>query len=1100
MATSEIQPKKSLDLPPQKPMNFAAFLKAVDTQSMNPANTPEIPLLLTNQVANNKTRTNKLDARLLQATGVIISAIWLVGAALYVQRTVGWNNVSALMPHELGGFLAGILTPIALFWMIAAFVLRSMDVKLYADALREEIQAMIFPSEEANRRVNNDIERLMRQTAEMSKATKEMLTALSQARNGVRDQITELQMSSTDTVTRLTDLSKRLATQSESVVMVKETLENALQSFDDRTQNSDHFINKLVTANQQLLQQTDLIKTTTAGTEAATAKLTEMLRSRIQELSTIHQDTEHALQSAGDEIARQRQGLRIEAEAIEEKAMGIAATLDKSTEKLYHFTDDTLDKAKLIETRLLGQLSSIENVLNSTQDLSQSIETATSAAAEKLQASSDYAVEKSNKVHAVLEEAIQRLQDKTATTMGNFTIQVATTSDRVLKDIEELGNRTSGMTDTMLMSINTKVSDVTNAFTAIQTQIQTLATLFDQRKGDLDVAGQSARNTVEALDRMLQGAMEKVHDTTKAMQAGITSINTSIQQPFAMLENASVLADQRAKELVGLLESKATTLTSAASQIGHHVNTLHDQLHGKGQDVALLAGKIATHLKTVTEQLNTQQTTLDQKIQQSVRALQDVGVELDVSGARVTGLSESTLTALQAINQNLSSSVGTLQTLTQTQVAFSEDLTKTEARLGLVSDRFVHISGKTVDKIKETLEDLTLLEADYHRLSDASVENIQKLEQGYRGTLETIQQSTQKSVGDLQQQIDVLRSTNTDISLTADQAILKVAKVQEAGSNVFGVLQNIATQAKQADEDLNLVSSHISVHINTIGDAMKRAEGMTNQSIERFVQQGGVLQTKVQEIQAGIHTTSDNTTNLVTRIQQQMRQIRLETESVEKTMGQSVSRMVEQTAHIDVAATKLMDKVNRAQGDLIAYGKHIEVSGDDIVARLQQAMSQMSDRAIALEKAAVIAQQQAEALRAQEAKLKRDTFFSSTKFVVESLHSLALDFTRLLDGELPEKTWKSYQKGDLGAFTRRLLNARDEETQQKIRYKFKEDLEFRTYAQRYLRQFEEIYDSASANDHADLLTTVFLTSDVGKLYQFLCTVLERDKRGSDKLN
>jgi ABC-type transporter Mla subunit MlaD len=1098
MATSEMHSKKSVEAP-SKPMNFAAFLKSVDTQTMSPANTPEVPLLLTNQVANDKTRSNKLDARLLQATGVIISTIWLVGAALYVQRTVGWNNVSALMPHELGGFLAGILTPIALFWMIAAFVLRSNDVKLYADALREEIQAMIFPSDEANRRVNNDIERLMRQTSEMSKATKEMLSVLSSARTGVRDQITELQMSSTDTVTRLTELSKRLALQSQSIVAVKDTMEDALQSFDDRTQDSDHFINKLVTANQQLLQQSQLINQTTTTTEAATARLADMLRERISELATIHTDTEQALKNAGDEIARQRQGLRVEAEAIEEKAMGIATTLDKSTEKLYNFTDDTLDKARLIETRLLGQLSSIENVLSSTQGLSQSIETATNAAAEKLQASSDYAVERSGKVHTVLEEAIQRLQDKTTSTMTNFVAQVSTTSENALRDIEVLSQRTTGMTDTMLSSINTKVADVTSAFGAIQAQIQTVATLFDQRKGDLDQAGINAHQMAQTLDSVLQGAMVKVQDTTKAMQEGIASINTSIQQPFAMLENASVLADQRAKELVTLLETKATTLTSAASQIGNHVNTLHDQLHGKGQDVALLAGKIATHLKTVTEQLNTQQTTLDQKIQHSVLALQGVGVELDASGARVTGLSETTLTALQAINQNLNSSVGTLQTLTQTQVAFSEDLTKTEARLGLVSDRFVHISGKTVDKIKETLEDLTLLEADYHRLSDAGVENIQRLEQGYRGTLDTIQQSTQQSMSQLQQQVDTLRSTNTDISLTADQAILKVAKVQEAGQNVFGVLQNIASQAKQADEDLNLVSSHISVHINTIGDAMKRAEGMTNQSIERFVQQGNTLQTKVQEAQAGIHATSDNTTNLVTRIQQQMRQIRLETESVEKTMGQSVTRMVEQTAHIDVAATKLMDKVNRAQGDLIAYGKHIEVSGDDIVSRLKQAMSQMSDRAIALEKAAVVAQQQAEALRAQEAKLKRDTFFSSTKFVVESLHSLALDFTRLLDGELPEKTWKSYQKGDLGAFTRRLLNARDEETQQKIRYKFKEDLEFRTYAQRYLRQFEEIYDSASANDHADLLTTVFLTSDVGKLYQFLCTVLERDKRGTEKV-
>jgi hypothetical protein len=600
------------------------------------------------------------------------------------------------------------------------------------------------------------------------------------------------------------------------------------------------------------------------------------------------------------------------------------------------------------------------------------------------------------------------------------------------------------------------------------------------------------------------------------LQTGISSINAAVQQPFALLENASVLADQRAQEMVALLESKAGTLTSAAAQIGGHVNSLHDQLHGKGQDVALLAGKIATHLKSVSDELNTQQISLDTKIQHSVKALQHVGVELDNQGTRVTDVSQNALLSLTAINQNLGHSLSNLQTLTDTQTVLSEDLVKTESRLSMVSDRFVHISGKTVERIKATLEDMTLLEADYHRLSESGVENIQRLEGGFRQSLTHVQDVADKAMLNLQEQANIneqvlqqhatqisavadsLKNVSNDIALSADQAILKVAKVQEAGNNVFGVLQNITEKANQADQDLNLVTSHVTVHIDTIGEAMKRVEDITNTSVERFVAHGQSLQEKSTEVNISLQQTTENTNSYAHRIQSTLRQMRLDTENVDKALASSVTKMITQGEKIDSTTTRLVEKIARAHSDLVQHTAKVDASGDDLMTRLKQATQHISDRATALEKAAISAQQQAEQLRAQESKLQRDTFFSSTKFVVESLHSLALDFTRLLEGELPEKTWKSYQKGDLGSFTRRLLNARDEETQAKIRQKFKDDLEFRTYAQRYLRQFEEIYDSAASNDHADLLTTVFLTSDVGKLYQFLCTVLEREKRGGDK--
>ena len=120
----------------------------------------------------------------------------------------------------------------------------------------------------------------------------------------------------------------------------------------------------------------------------------------------------------------------------------------------------------------------------------------------------------------------------------------------------------------------------------------------------------------------------------------------------------------------------------------------------------------------------------------------------------------------------------------------------------------------------------------------------------------------------------------------------------------------------------------------------------------------------------------------------------------------------------------------------------------------------------------------------------------AAKFIVESLHSLSVDLTRMQEGEVSEKTWKAFQKGDVAAFTRRLAQMGDDLPMDKVRNKFASDSEFRSYVQRFIRQYEELHDQAVANDHGDLLGATFMSSDVGKLYQLLCSAAGREPKAA----
>ena len=49
---------------------------------------------------------------------------WIAASAWYIDRVLGWQTVPELLPHEIGGLIAGILAPSAVLFALAAWIVR----------------------------------------------------------------------------------------------------------------------------------------------------------------------------------------------------------------------------------------------------------------------------------------------------------------------------------------------------------------------------------------------------------------------------------------------------------------------------------------------------------------------------------------------------------------------------------------------------------------------------------------------------------------------------------------------------------------------------------------------------------------------------------------------------------------------------------------------------------------------------------------------------------------------------------------------------------------------------------------------------------------
>lgn len=257
---------------------------------------------------------------------------------------------------------------------------------------------------------------------------------------------------------------------------------------------------------------------------------------------------------------------------------------------------------------------------------------------------------------------------------------------------------------------------------------------------------------------------------------------------------------------------------------------------------------------------------------------------------------------------------------------------------------------------------------------------------------------------------------------------------------------------------------------------------------------GDSFEMKAREVSEQMSTALRTSQNYGEELKRQAHMVSDASSDAADEISKSVSVLSSRLEEISSSSEAIVAAIQKSREELAEESDRLTTVAASAVRSADEAASAFGRQSNALFKAVQDATYNAEKIRKEEGRVQREAFLTSAKFLIESLHSLSVDLTRMMDGEVPEKTWRAFQKGDVGAFTRRLAQLGVDMPVDRIRAKFADDTEFRTYVQRFIRQFEEIFEQAVANDHGDLLAATFASSDVGGLYVTLCQAAGREPK------
>jgi methyl-accepting chemotaxis protein len=879
-------------------------------------------------------------------------------------------------------------------------------------------------------------------------------------------------------------------------------------SFDSLNRSVDFVAEQLQALGTQFDGHTKELSDTAENVSVEVQNLSEMIESQISTLEDVTGRTFKAMESSGQTIQDQRDALENSADEVSKQLDQISSIIKVSVDGIYDAADHVVNKTEAIEDRIVSQSENITVSLENINEVSRNLCTEVDRVdglsrtlTERLSEGVSNSVERSQDIMEVVEEAAlliakstNEARDKSEELMESATQQIS--------KLNSVGETNVEQVKLILTMLEKSRKQIDGASRYADKQIDRLAGVVDMQSEKLNQSGVVMKERTRLVEQALRDALGDIEKVMSDVDTKHHKVEDSLRQRIADLKEASQTASSATQKIRDALQVQENDISAITD---------------RSREISKIMEGVATFSRAVNEEVSKSKNYLGNAVQESLEGMDKVSKSIDKHSKMLSAISKASV----------------------------EDLTKLEGQVVVRCNKLANSTHEAVTQLTLLDESIENNTVSLERNARNSVDSVKEIKDVLEG-IEEITETNLVSLGqagvmfdrrleDLRVGADKAATVLTNSSDILDDRVQNMERTSRIASETMKDISDIQNSMEDRFSSISKSIEDSLTQIHDMGEVLTGTtqilDGTADRVLKRFDEVGGKVLKQTDTLNESAEKSAQLAEFLVSRVRE-------DTEKILKATNESLTSMRQASDEFMSYTDSICEKIDYTQDDTRSYSKELREQAEAIEDVSLQTVKSISEAVLTLkdcledvtdsseqvfshlgssndalnEETEKLLQAAADALKAtsdttqtigenssslsalmDEMKRKENTLSqevsnSTAKFAIEELHSISVDLTRKSEGKIPEKAWKRFQKGDVSIFTRRLARGESGIPVKSLQDKFLTDPEYRGYVQRYIRQFETIYEDSIQDDHGNFVGSTIVSSEIGKLYHILCDV------------
>ncbi len=882
--------------------------------------------------------------------GLCLSVAWICGVCIVLLQTApasAWAGAS-LLDWAIG--ISATVSPVALIWMVTAYVQRASDIRSVTDPLRRQLTLITGESGAADariRRFNQAIREQLDLLRNVQAMSQDDIEAIVERIRQHRAELERFESSSSQQVLEIQDIVRHGMMQIEKTMEDKFTM---LRILDGRLQqNGDGIARQVQGVGDQVARMLQEIEQNGAQVADALDRAQKDSRkladtSRLQEASLTNAATvaSETLGSLSGKIDLSVTRFLERASSAREEAERLAQALDAQTRALDDFS-----------TTLPARVSEAETVLRGVADRLYASERLACDQAARL---GDRLAHQVDSLHAFMERFSSRMNeidgglDRRAVDLNGLAARIGETASSFVESWTQTTTGLEGKTGTLLTrfavaneesrrnaeTVAAHLADTTGRYEDVVVRMRALSNESGSQMkemteeaarylGQFEALGQAASQAGEEVQQRaavalqnLQQVLERVllaRDVTQAVgDKLVKDIADAVAQNEGLIHRLSETAQMGARALAvasETLEHQEGVLVGKMREGENAVLDSVQKLQYQAETAGATLREQTVNLRSLLSETQTQLALTDQKLKsfaaQAIQPIQTAVKQIDSSA-------ENGLRTLTHYGEGVTQQVGRLQEINNRVGAMTEEMGKTAAHsVGLfesLSERFASVRTTQEAAARQTL-------SDFATLSDRLQREIGGLDTHASQAVDALQQAALKVGEHSYQMLENARNSGAQLK---DVSALLQAEATQIRTVLRQQTEEIGQDLARAEQKFTAIGETIRDRADTTLEVLDRAASGYGQIAQRTDKVVAETQIRVEGLHAALACQAD----------------RIETDSAK--IGERAGEIATQSGRALQNLSLLNDKMSVTR-DMVT------VSGDHALERLEACAAAFQRRA-----------------------------------------------------------------------------------------------------------------------------------------------------------